>query len=70
MDEAHEAGWDSDPISEHRALRTDRATLAALNAALAERMDDLELRHAPRTGLHCRPLTACVLCASAECRHI
>jgi hypothetical protein len=37
VDQVREAGWESDPIGEHRALRTARAKLADLDAQLADR---------------------------------
>jgi hypothetical protein len=48
--QAREAGWDSDPVGEHRALRTARAKLADLDAQLADRMDELADDHAHRPG--------------------
>ena len=50
IEQAREAGWDSDATGEHRALRTARAKLADLDAQLADRMDDLTAQHAHRPG--------------------
>lgn len=50
VEQAREAGWDSDPTGEHRALRTARGKLADLDAQLADRMDDLATEHAHRPG--------------------
>lgn len=41
VDEAREAGWDSDPTSEHRALTAARAVLASVDQQLADRVDYL-----------------------------
>ncbi|GLZ30911.1 hypothetical protein Lesp02_31000 [Lentzea sp. NBRC 105346] len=50
VDQAREAGWDSDPIGEHRALRTARAKLADLDGHLADRLDELTVEHAHQPG--------------------
>lgn len=50
IDQAREAGWDSDPTSEHRALRTARGKLADLDQQLGDRIEDLEHQHNHRPG--------------------
>jgi hypothetical protein len=50
VEQAREAGWDSDATGEHRALRTARAKLADLDAQLADRMDELADDHSHRPG--------------------
>ncbi|EWC64552.1 hypothetical protein UO65_0159 [Actinokineospora spheciospongiae] len=48
LDQAREAGGDSDPDGEHRALRTARAKLDDLDQQLGDRMDKLAEDHSHR----------------------
>lgn len=45
VDQARECGWDSDPVGEHRALRTARAHLAGISDQLGDRVEHLEREH-------------------------
>uniref|UniRef100_UPI003F492D7F hypothetical protein n=1 Tax=Amycolatopsis sp. CA-096443 TaxID=3239919 RepID=UPI003F492D7F len=55
IEQAREAGWDSDPTGEHRALRTARGKLADLDQQLGDRVEDLEQHHGHRRGFTTDP---------------